>query len=71
MKAECFRCGRTPAQIPEYVEAAREFDTTPNEFVRHEEGTYNPRNGHFACTDCYIEIGMPSNPFPGPNWKAP
>jgi hypothetical protein len=28
--------------------------------VREEEGTYNPANGHFLCTHCYIAAGMPS-----------
>lgn len=37
-------------------------------YVRAEEGTYNPVNGHFLCDDCYIKAGMPSNPS---GWKCP
>jgi hypothetical protein len=41
---------------------------TPEQYVRSEEGTFNLKNGHFACTACYINIGMPSSPR---GWKAP
>lgn len=34
------------------------------------DGTYNPENGHFACDACYIRLGQPSAPHPGPGWKA-
>jgi hypothetical protein len=37
-------------------------------FVISEEGTYNHLNGHFTCTRCYIEIGMPTGPA---GWKCP
>jgi hypothetical protein len=65
----CFRCKRTPEQIDEYVIAGRENGMTPSQYVLSEEGTLNPVNLHFACTDCYIEIGTPTAPFPG--WRAP
>jgi len=62
-------CNRTPNQIPEYVEAARE-DGYPSAryYVLHEEGTYNPETKHFCCTECYIKIGQPSSPT---GWKCP
>jgi hypothetical protein len=41
---------------------------TPEQVVREQEGTFNPRNGHFLCTDCYIKAGMPSSPV---GWHAP
>lgn len=65
----CFRCKRTPREIAEYREAAAVEGTTPEQYVRAEEGTYNTENGHFACTSCYIAIGMPT--APGRGWKAP
>lgn len=34
----------------------------------YHEGTMNWENGHFACTECYIQMGMPSSPR---GWKAP
>lgn len=64
----CFNCYRTPEEINEYVEMADEYNTSPRLFVIHEEGTYNPNNGHFCCTECYIRIGQPSSPQ---GWKAP
>lgn len=65
----CIKCGKTPSEIEEYVEAAKDEGMTPDEYVRTEEGTFNPVNGHFACTDCYIDMGMPS--APGRGWVAP
>jgi hypothetical protein len=64
----CPWCEKTPDQIQEFIDAAKENVTTPEEYVRTEEGTYNPENGHFCCTNCYIAIGMPSRPG---GWKAP
>jgi hypothetical protein len=71
MESKCFRCGRSPDEIEEYQpgEAWEEGDfDSPSDFVREEEGTYNPENGHFACTECYIAIGMPASPV---GWRAP
>jgi hypothetical protein len=66
----CFRCGRTPDELPEYFPANTESNILdPIEYVKAEEGTYNIANGHFCCTDCYIAIGMPT--APGRGWKAP
>lgn len=70
MEPLCIGCSKTPDQIEEYVEAAAEEDMTPDEYVRCEEGTYNRANGHFACTPCYIAMGMPSRPYPQ-TWVAP
>ena len=46
-------------------------EATPEQrdaYIREEEGTYNPENGHFLCDNCYIAVGMPS----GPNgWRCP
>ena len=64
----CTGCKKRPAEIQEYVDIAREEGMTPNEFVRQEEGTYNPRNGHFLCTSCYIAAGQPST---SRGWQAP
>ena len=33
---------------------------TPDRYVRIEEGTYNPETDTYACTDCYIAMGMPT-----------
>ena len=55
----CWRCKKQPAEIAEYVDIAREEETTPEKYVRDNEGTFNPGTGHFYCTECYIEAGMP------------
>ena len=77
-KPTCIRCFRTPDNIDEYIEAAKPEPSvilsapppyaSPDDYVRKEEGTYNPENGHFLCTSCYIDAGMPSRPG---GWVAP
>lgn len=61
-------CGRAPEQINEYVVAGRQNEMTPSQYVAAEEGTFNPENGHFCCTECYVRIGMPTAPN---GWKCP
>jgi len=58
-KVSCLRCERAPAQISEYILAAKEERVTPEVFVIENEGTYNPKTRKFWCTDCYIALGMP------------
>lgn len=60
----CSGCGLPPEQIGEYIGIAAEYDITPTQFVILEEGTYNPVSGHFWCTDCYIEAGVPLGTAP-------
>jgi len=64
----CFSCGKSPEEIGEYITAGLENDLDPKDYVRFEEATYNPVTDHFCCTDCYIQIGMPTSPH---GWKAP
>ena len=64
----CSGCNKKPDELEEYIELAKEEGMTPNQYVKEEEGTYNKRNGHFLCTDCYIDAGMPSSPT---GWIAP
>lgn len=69
----CVGCQKTPDQIAEYVEAAAnepEYYEDAHDYVIKEEGTLNPENGHFLCTDCYIDAGQPSHPHPR-RWVAP
>ena len=60
----CEICRKPPSEIEEYVEAASEegFEMHPDEYVRRDEGTYNPQENAFFCTGCYIDIGMPLHP---------
>lgn len=65
----CNGCKREPAEIAEYCDPeVIEGFPDPASYVRSEEGTYNPKNGHFLCTECYIRAGQPSSPA---GWKAP
>jgi hypothetical protein len=66
----CIGCNKPANEIDEYIEAAKESEMSIEQYVREQEGTYNPENGHFACTDCYIKMGMPSKPAPN-RWVAP
>lgn len=68
LELRCNGCLQHPDQIEEYVAYGEEEGMTPTEFVQECEGTYNPENGHFLCTSCYIASGMPSSPN---GWKAP
>lgn len=56
---KCKICGKKPEQISEYITESKLANLTPSEFVRLEEGTYNPTTDLFYCTNCYIKIGMP------------
>lgn len=68
----CFRCGRPASSFPEYDYSVREgFEVDGADradYVRNEEGTYNPDTNRFACDECYIAIGTPSAVG---GWKAP
>ena len=64
----CFRCNKTADELSEYDSYAKDEGISNAEYVEREEGTFNVVNGHFACTSCYIAIGMPSSPR---GWVAP
>jgi hypothetical protein len=55
----CKICKKIPSEIEEYVEAAKEENMTPDDYVREEEGTFNAETGQFYCTNCYVNIWMP------------
>lgn len=63
----CIGCRRGPTDIPEYFPDECEIDDVV-EWITEENDTYNPANGHFACTACYVQMGMPTTPQ---GWKAP
>lgn len=67
----CIGCAKWPEEIQEYIDAVQTdslHNETPTEYVISEEGTYNPANGHFLCTACYILNGSPTN---SRGWKCP
>ncbi len=69
MKLICQGCGKSPEELVEYVEMAKEEGGTPSEWALKNEGTVNEENGHFLCTPCYADAGCPTAPEPG--WKCP
>lgn len=56
----CIGCNKHPDELWEYSQEATESDLNPVAYVRQEEGTYNRENGHFLCTQCYVQAGMPT-----------
>lgn len=61
---QCAVCRKEPHEIEEYIEQGKEEGMTPRQFVLEEEGTLNHILKLFACTVCYIKIGMPSKTHP-------
>lgn len=68
VQLRCNGCKKRPDEISEYVEAAKTEGISPNQYVWKEEGTLNKENGHFLCTMCYMDAGMPEA---AGGWKAP
>lgn len=67
----CFRCGKPASSFSEYSDEWIDAETSYNshaDYVRHEEGTYNRDTNRFACDECYVAIGTPSEPD---GWEAP
>lgn len=61
LKPICLGCANYPEELSEFIDPAEDEGITPTEYVIHNEGTYNNRNGHFLCSSCYIINGMPSS----------
>lgn len=58
----CKICHNEPKDIEEYVFQPiiyPQYYDSPEDYVRKEEGTFNPKTELFYCTDCYVKIGMP------------
>lgn len=62
----CVGCNKKSSELEEYVEAAKEINLSPEEYVRLEEGTYNRAHSTFYCSECYVKLGMPLGKAPGP-----
>jgi len=56
---KCRGCGKQPHEIAEYRYAAIGENVTPEDYVKQEEGTYDPRTDQFLCTDCDVKAGTP------------
>lgn len=71
----CPGCRKQAADITSVARSARDICTTPEMFVRHEEGTYNPDNEHFLCDGCFlVEEAHRGHRLVGPNgtrWVCP
>lgn len=64
----CAGCQKHPNDLAEYAPEQTGEDMTPSAYVWKEEGTLDRRTGHFLCTKCYVEWGMPTGPY---GWTAP
>lgn len=64
----CIGCGKPPEAFEIYSTVYTGQEISNDEYVWHEEGTLNRKNGHFVCDQCYIDAGMPTSPE---GWKAP
>ena len=60
-------CGRYASQMTGLGYFTEEGQSNAD-YIRKEEGTYNPETRHFLCDDCYIKAGMPTSPS---GWKCP
>jgi hypothetical protein len=54
----CKICGRKANEIDEYIQAAKNENSTP-ESIAKGDGTYNFMTNKFYCTTCYVKIGCP------------
>lgn len=73
IKPLCTGCNKTPDQLDDFADWKDQGYESAEDMCKQEEGTYNPENGHFLCTPCYIAAGMPANHYSGPGsgWVAP
>lgn len=56
---QCFYCNRKPEEIAEVRLFSSSYGMEPLEYVKSEEGTFDPATGFFACDSCYIKAGTP------------
>lgn len=50
----CLHCGKKCTEIQEYIDVAKEENTTPEIYVR-QDGTFSRSNNTFICTTCYVK----------------
>jgi len=55
---KCKVCGKQPHEIEDCVSYAEEYEIAPEEFVRQNNGTYDPKTETFYCMDCFVRTGM-------------
>jgi hypothetical protein len=55
----CVNCKKAPHEIEDYIDAAKDIGLPPDLYVQFNEGTYNFDKNIFACTQCYVLLGMP------------
>lgn len=71
-KPYCPSCKKNAEDIPGLKEEMNEVfggdKVHVDSLIATEEGTFNPKNGHFLCMKCYIKAGMPSSPN---GWTCP
>ena len=60
-KPICVGCQKPPTELAEYCE--RYWEIPPDVTVK-DDGTYNPDNGHFWCTACFVNEKCPPGVAP-------
>lgn len=53
---KCRFCGNTPDNIHEYIQKSKNFNTSPSDFVKKYNNTYNEKTFKFSCTECYLKL---------------
>lgn len=48
----------------------RKVERLADEWIRRNEGTFNPETNRFLCSEDYVRAGMPTNADHSP-WKCP
>ncbi len=59
MAIHCKVCKKEPKDLGSVVYFASLENMEPDEFVKENDGTYNPTTEEFFCNTCYISVGMP------------
>lgn len=57
----CRGCKKSPNELEEYVEMAKEEGSgiSPTLWMQENEGTYEADSMTFLCTECYVARGCP------------
>lgn len=57
-ECKCRGCGKKANELEEYKEHEAKNWTADDE--ARSDGSYNPKDGTFLCTPCYVRVGMPT-----------
>ena len=68
----CCLCRVTASNDKDLLWGAADANMNPVEYARTEMGTYSAKTNLYACSSCYIKLGMPTqhHSADGKQWKA-